>query len=266
MMVDIEGEINELILKLQKELAEKEIIALVYNPLNAEGMKYTDCKFLKHILISKKYTSPLFLLNGRGGDFDAGIYFPNLIKQSVKNYSVYVPRVCCSSLCYTFFKAQELLVGENTSITQIDPKFPYKGEMRRAIKVMKDHKIKDGFLKERAREIFHLVEEQTKRLIEGPSLFREKGMEYYEFMHLDDLVTLFMNKGDHYAEISVKELERLGAKIKNLRGSNADNFANCLILKCQDFAIQNNVRAIFVSSVPIDLPGEKEGTFICPLT
>jgi len=259
----MEEEIKKLIKGLTEALGS-EIIAIIYNPRREEGMKEADCKFLKHILISRRHVSPLFILNGNGGDFVSGVFFPYIIRNSVKNYAVYIPRICCSALCYTLLKANRLLVGENTIITQIDPTFQYKGEVRRAVKVMKSKKINDRFLIERAREIFSLAEGEVRKLIASPSLFRERKLKYYEHMQMDDLASLFMNKGDHYDEVSIKELEKLGAKVEDLRNWREDTVANELIFKCQDFTIENDVRVVFVSSRPIEIKGE-EGTLICPL-
>ena len=112
----MELEIKELIKSLKKEIGKDEIIAIIYNPYES-GMEHKDCLFLKHLFKNHKYTSPLFLLNGRGGSIRSGIWFPYLIKQSVKNYYVYIPSFCCSALCYTLLKANKLFVGENTTIT-----------------------------------------------------------------------------------------------------------------------------------------------------
>jgi len=204
-------------------------------------------------------------LNGKGGAINAGIYFPNIILGAVNSYQVYVPSVCSSALCYTLLKSSKLWVGENTIITQIDPTFEYFGQTLRAIKVMKDKSVKDPRLMELARTIFHFAENEVRKLIDKPSLFRDKNMEYFEFMHLDDLVTLFMNKEGHYDPIGINELKKLDANIESLKNTLADNIANRLIQKCQDFLINNGARAIFVSSVPMKISDTDKGSFNCPL-
>ena len=115
-----EEEINKLINELKNKLNEEEIIAIIYNPYREEGMKQTDCSFLKALFDKNQYTSPTFILSGPGGDFLPGIYFPHIILGSVKKYDVYIPRICGSALCYTLFKARKLWTGKNTEITQIE--------------------------------------------------------------------------------------------------------------------------------------------------
>jgi len=261
----MEKQISEIMVALGKELCKDSLIGIVYNPYK-EGMKYDDCNFLKYILSQDRYTSPLFILSGHGGYLAPGIYFPHIIKNAVKNYGVYVPSTCCSALCYTLLKSTKLLVGRNTQITQIDPTIQLgNGEVHRAIKIIKDSKFKNTPLGECARDVFHLAEEHVKILIDKPSLFREDGRDYFEHLHLDDLINLFMNKEDHFSFIDIKELNNLGAKIEDLSESKADILANRLIQVCQDFAILKDVRVVFVSSIPIKIIGEKDGVLICPL-
>lgn len=260
----MEAGIKQSLGDLKEEIGNQEIIAIVYNPYK-DGIDNPDRLFLKDLFDKNNYKNPLIILSGPGGKFSPGVYFPYIIKDSVKKYSVYIPRICGSALCYTLLKANKLYVGENTTITQIDPLFEYNGETRRAIKVHKDKTIKDALLKEKARQILNLSTEEIRKLIDKPSLIRDEKIDYFEFKQFDELASLFMNKGTHFDKINISELINLGANIEEYNGLKIDTLANRFIELCQDFAIQKDVRVIFVSSKPIAVEDEQEGFFICPL-
>jgi hypothetical protein len=101
-----------------------EIVAIIYNPKKEEGMQERDCDFLNALFDKTKYTYPLILLSGHGGDFSTGLFFPTLINKRVEKYRVFIPRVCGSALCYTLLKSRELFIGENTYIGQNRSSFP----------------------------------------------------------------------------------------------------------------------------------------------
>lgn len=258
----MEEKIRELVCGLKSKLGGKEVIAVVYNPKKSDGMKEQDCDFLKVLFEKVDLKYPLFLLSGHGGDFVPGVILPYLIKKFVGKYSVYIPRICGSALCYVIFKADELLVGDNTEITQIDPKFEYGGEELRAIKHI--HSINDD-LKRVAREVFDTAQKYVKQLCQPPSVFKFETMEPNEFQHIDSIAAYFMNKRDHETSITFKELQELETNFRKVDDFDTEKIANNLILVCQDFTIQNDVRVIFVSSEPFLLEGDSEGSFICPL-
>lgn len=257
-----ESKIKDLVCELKDLAGRGEIIAIIYNPFYDEGMKEEDCDFLAKLFDNQKYTYPLFVLSGKGGDFSTGIHLPHLINKEVKNYRVYIPRICGSALCYTIFKAKELLVGENTKITQIDPLFEYNGNPFRAIKEIRST---DDILKAKARVVFDVAQKYILKLSSPPSVFKFDWIKHNDFAHLDSIAVCFMNKEDHDKPITVKELEEMEVNLNKIGGSEIDLIANEFIMACQDFTIENNVRVIFVSSVPIEMEGEGEGTFICPL-
>ncbi len=260
-----EDEIKDLIFKLRSKINEKEIIAVVYNPNKEEGMNLSDCSFLKMLFDKNRYTSPIFILSGHGGDFKPGIYFPHIIIDAIKTYTIYVPSVCGSALCYTILKSKELWLNKNSKILQIDPKFEYEGEMRRAIKVMKDNQITDIELKDKAKKIFLVAEEQIKNLCVPPSVFKYESFNYGDFGLLDSLAAKFMNKEDHETPVTIKELKELEANIKEIKDEETNDLSLNLIAKCQDYTIDQNVRVIFISSIPLNLGNAGTGHFICPL-
>jgi len=260
----IESEIKDLLLELQSRIGP-EIVAIIYNPLREEGMKRQDSRFLKFLFENNRYNKPMLILSGHGGDFIPGIEFPYIIKSHVKRYGVFVPSTCGSALCYTILKSEELIVGRNTDITQIDPQFPWEdGNVYRAIKVIKDDTITDADLKKTARDILHMAEHHLKELCSQPCIFKYKNFAPQEFQHIDYLTAVFMNKEDHEKKITSKELLALEANLVPINES-IDQLANDFLKKCQDFTIKKNVRVTFVSTIPIRLEGESEGSFICPL-
>jgi len=263
---DNEKEIIDIIQKIKKLFNGKDIIAIIYNPFDNEGMKYTDCKFLRALFDNNIYTTPIFILNGRGEEFKTGISFPYVIKNCVKNYEVYVPSTCGSALCYTLFKANKLYVTQSTSITQIDPTIEYQEENLRAIKLMKS-KDYNPKIKRYATEVFSLAESWIKKLCKYPSLFRQEEDRYiFEFYQLDDLATLFMNKEHHENPISTNELKGLGANIEEIKNNVLGRLSINLIKKCQDLTITQDVRVVFVTTNPLIITGGEQGHFICPLT
>ena len=240
----------------------EELIAIVYNPTKDDGLKDDDCKFLKFLLTKCNFNSPCFVLSGHGGDFKAGIYFPHIIKFHVRNYKVYIPKTCGSALCYTILQAEELLIGKNTKITQIDPTFEHNGEYVRAIKYIRSS---DEELRVKAREIFDLAQEKIIELCKPPSIFEFKTLDPDEFQTKELITANFMNKEEHEKAITQKELEELEINYKKIDDEDVLNLAHEFIEACQDFTIDNEVRVIFVSSKQIVLADGGIGRFLCPL-
>ena len=258
----MEDKIKSLVCELRNIMQKGEIIAIIYNPEKEEGMHERDCDFLNALFDKVKYTYPLILLSGHGGDFSTGLFFPTLINKKVEKYRVFIPRVCGSALCYTILKSRELFIGENTYISQIDPIFQYKGSWVRAIEHI--HSIDDN-LKQNSREVFDVAQKYVKKLSESPSIFKYRDMSEHEFQHVELIVTNFMNKGDHAKEILPKEMEELEINFTRVNNEE-DKIANDLITLCQDYTLEQDARVIFVSSIPINIEGEEEhGTFIARL-
>lgn len=262
-MVDVDEKIKNLICELRDSMGKGEIIAIIYNPFREEGIQKKDEKFLMSLFDKVKYTYPLILLSGHGGDFSTAVYFPKIINKKVEKYRVFIPRICGSALCYTILKARELIIGENTHISQIDPLFEFNGEWVRAIEYL--HST-DEDLRTKSRAAFDTVQEYVKQLIEPPCIFKYRDYTCGEFLHTELMVSNFMNKNiEHADEITFKQLEQLEANLVKIEMSDADQIANELVFLCQDYTIQQNARVVFVSSVPINLEESGQGSFIVPL-
>lgn len=258
----MEEEIKKTICELRDFMGKGEIIAIVYNPTNESGMQIKDCSFLNALFDKNKYTYPLILLSGMGGDFSTGTLFPSLINRKVKNYRVFVPRVCGSALCYTILKSKQLFIGENTHISQIDPTFEHDGEWVRAVKLL--HSPNDE-LRKKSRVIFDLAQDYIKKLSKRPSVFKYKYMREDEFQHVELIAACFMGKEAHCDGLNEKDLVDLEVNFEKVHETEADKLGNELVALCQDYAIKSDVRVLFASSVPISLGGVGEGTFIAPL-
>lgn len=113
--------------------------------------------------------------------------------------------------------------------------------------------------------MFDVAQKYVKELSKIPSIFKYRDMSEQEFQHIELIVTSFMNKSDHAKEITAKELEELEVNLTKVNGSEKDKIANNLVTLCQDYTIEQNARVIFVSSIPIILEGEEQGTFIARL-
>jgi hypothetical protein len=259
----MEQKVRENLAKLKTTFDGRDIICLVYSQDNPEGIKLADVQFMNVLLKQTKINNPLLLLHGHGGDMIPSVMMPHLLHKKVSNYKVYIPIICCSGLCYTIFKAQEVIVTKDTVITQIDPIFVHNGETLRAIKHLHSP---DSEIKDMARDVFDVAQTNVKELTTPPSIFKFKTMEPGEFAHHESLVGYFMNKKDHEAKISMKELKEIEVNIIDDENPERKEFAEELIEACQNIMKPHGTRVIFVSSVPFKIDGEdNEGIYMCPL-
>lgn len=261
---ELEEDIERLIAKFKSDFGKDEVIAVIYNPKNEEGIQEQDVQFLMHLLKNTTFCYPLILLYGRGGDVNPAFVMPSLLLDNVKSkkYKVYVPLSCCSALCYPVFKADELIITPKTKLTQIDPTFEYNGKIERAIKHLHSTDIT---LRDKAREIFDDTQNKIISLIKPPSVFKFQLNAYKEFGHVELIVSYFMNKEEHEKEVTPKELRELELNLTEDNDPTRLKLAEDLIYTCLQFMEIKNVRVIFVSSIPFDVEGSGKGTYICPL-
>ncbi len=263
----MEAEIDDLLEELTSSFNKREILLILYNPNHIEGeVQEKDLYALREILKKCKIRYPLLILYGRGGEFTPSVMLPRLLKKYVKKYKVYVPSFCSSCLCYTLLKADELILGPKTKITQIDPVFPHEGEQFRAIKQLKS---KDPILKEKSRTVFYMAQKQIRELIRPPSLFKFKNLDYGEYEHTVLIVKNFMDKEKHSSEITTKELVESEANVKELSEEDRGvEICNKIIKRCNEFMLKENLRAMIISSIPFKVKGEngkvEGGKYLCP--
>jgi len=258
--------IQKYIEKIKKDLDCKEILAIIYNPYKEAGIQRADVKFLYYILEQVKFNYPIILLFGHGGNFEPGILLPICLKKFLKKYRVFVPKICGSALCYTIFKANKLIVTNNTQITQMDPKMPYKDEELRAIKHLTS---KNKELKIYAKKVFNIAKDNIMKLLKPPSVVKYEIYEYNELEQMKNIVQLFMQGPKHESIITYKHLKEAEIKVELKESEELKKYTNKLINKSLKIMEQGETRVMFISSKQFVIPDEKgtksEGTYLCPL-
>ncbi len=185
----------------------------------------------------------------------------HLLEKILNGYSIFIPSLCCSALCYLLFKAKKLILIPTSQLTQMDPKFEYNGETLRVIQHLHSE---DTELKIKAKTYFQLVQDQITLLINPPSIFQYKNLDYNEYCHRESIISHWMNKDEHAAPITRKELNEL--EINYIENNDFELHKQSIefIRLCNNFMNQHTLRGIFVSSIELSLENEK-GHFICPL-
>ncbi len=242
-----------------KLILGREFIFLIY--AHHKEIQENDEIWLMDFMQSSISKNLTVILHGEGGDFKTAIIMAYILRENLSSFQVYVPVHCCSSLCCLFLKADELTLTPNTVITQIDPVCQYEGGWFRAIKHIKSE---DPLLKENAKQIFNFAKFKIMGMINTkPSLFKFKHVEYDDFGHTHEVVSLFMNKDRHDSRITLAELQYLDLNV--VQSQNADLLAKTteLINKCQSFLTETNKRVMLISSEEIK-KGDISGTIIIP--
>lgn len=157
-----------LVQELEKELG-KRVFAIVYNPSYEEGIKEGDQKyiydFLENVIKKNHIEECVFIFSGFGGNLKTAILCSEMIRRGLKKYSIFIPTVACSSVCYFVLQADQLLIGNKSILTQIDPMFSYDGDNLRAIKHLNDS---DPRIYHFSHAIYNPVFENIRRIIQTP--------------------------------------------------------------------------------------------------
>ena len=147
-----------------------------------------------------------------------------------------------------------MIFFSDAKITQIDPVYQHNGIWFRAIKQLKSE---DQFLKENANKVFHFASFQiTQLLTKKPSLFKFKDVDYDDFGHTNEIVSIFMNKEEHSSIILSSELQGLDLNVRESKDRTLFELMRDLISKCQNFLNVENKRLILLSSADIENGGE----------
>ena len=244
--------------KLIKDLEEgfnKRVYAIVFNPLKEEGIKEGDEKYLTFFIGRENVRDCILILNGSGGEFKTALLSSCLLRGHLNYYCCFIPSVAGSSLCYFILKANKLLIGKNTILTQIDPLFEYQGESLRAIKNLSNPNKE---IKDKAHEIFNYVRDKLRDLLsEKPSLLSKDCFSGDGSIRIDELgkiIDLFMGKEYHESGLQIKDLERLKLNF-GLVDDRLVTIGNNLIRECRNelfeedsrFVIQTNKGGYFFS-------------------
>ena len=252
----MEEEIIETIRNLAVLMGKAEMIAIIYNPYK-EGLEPKDMISLKSLMNNNVYNSPLFLLSGHGGSFNAGVHFPHIIKQSVKTYKVYIPSVCASALGFMLFLSDGLVISRKSKITQLDPLVIQEdGQVLRAVDYM-NNLVKDE-IRNKSKEAFNATRDQLVKFCEESKLFSFKTWERGDYYFREYLEVIFMKKEDHDRAVTKKELDELEVKYELIDSQDIEKVSFDLIRLCRKHLEENDARVIFVSSKSFKI-GTEEG-------
>ena len=131
----------KIVKKLESDF-KKRLFAIIFNPEYSEGIKEEDNEYFQHfidnVIIKEDIKDCVILLSGFGGNLKEAILCSQMLRESIKKYSCFIPSVACSAISYFILQGDRLLIGEESKITQIDPIFEYDGEDLRAIKHLND--------------------------------------------------------------------------------------------------------------------------------
>ena len=116
----------ELIRELEGILG-KRVFAIVYNPAIEDGIKEGDEKyfedFIENVIKKKKLKNVIFIFSGFGGNLRTAILCSQIIRNHLNKYSILIPTIACSSICYFILQSNHLFLGKKSILTQIDSLF-----------------------------------------------------------------------------------------------------------------------------------------------
>jgi hypothetical protein len=235
------------LIKEIEDIFEKRVFAIVFNPNYEEGLKNGDeiyfAHFIEQIIKKENIKDCVLILNGFGGNLKTAILCSQLLRNSLKKYSVFIPTVACSSICYLVLQSDKLYIGERSILTQIDPIFNYDGEELRAIKRLNDP---NPSVRTIAQNYYNPIFENIKTIIQNkPHVFNEevskrskKNTDY-----LIKLIDIWLGKELHESGLKIKDLERLKVNYDILNHEVIEK-AKTLIKLCLKELVEENQRFI----------------------
>jgi len=241
-------------IELIRELEEffgKRVFAIVYNPGNEEGIKNGDERyfegFIEKVIKKEDIKECIFILSGFGGNLRAAILCSEIIRKNLDKYSIIIPTVACSSICYFVLQSDYLLLGKKSILTQIDPIFNYDGEDLRAIKHLNDL---DPRINELSHAYYNPVFENLKRVIQTrPNVFNKSVSKRVakKTDYLIKIVDYWMGEDFHESGLNIKNLNELKVNYSILSEEIIEK-AKILVRECleelfnekQRFMIQTN--------------------------
>ncbi len=234
----------ELIKELE-EIFKKRAFAIIFNPNYEEGLKNGDeiyfSHFIEQIIIKENIKDCVLILNGFGGNLKTAILCSQLLRNNLKKYSVFIPTVACSSICYLILQSDKLYIGEKSILTQIDPIFSYDGEELRAIRRLNDL---NPSVRTIAQNYYNPVFENIKRIIQSkPHVFNEEVSRRSQKKtdYLIKLIDIWMGKELHESGLKIKDLERLKVNYSILNDEVIEK-AKTLIKLCLKELVEENQR------------------------
>jgi len=218
------------------------VFCIVYNPKMEEGIKEGDeiclgCA-IEQELKKGALNKCMILLSGSGGDFKTALLMSYLIRKKFDYYSCLVPSVAGSSLCYIILHSNKLLMGKNSLLTQIDPKFDVEGESYRAIKQLDNP---NPNIRNKSHDIFHYVFGELNNLLSHKySLLKSRKVEIGD---ISPIIYLFMGKEYHEDGVRLEEIKKLNVNI-NLVEEDVIEVSKKLVNMCWEKLLEDNKRLI----------------------
>ncbi|MFA5174208.1 MAG: hypothetical protein WC438_03430 [Candidatus Pacearchaeota archaeon] len=231
---------NEEIQKLIEQLEahfNKEVIFLIYDPRDEEGIKLQDEIFfefiIERILKSNNLKECVLVLNGFGGDFKTALLCSSMLRNYLNYYICFIPSVIGSSLSYFVLQSNKLIIGKKSILTQIDPLIDHKGEQLRAIKNLSSL---DDEIRKKSHEAFNynlLILRKIlkkKRILDKKCFSRRNSINSWE---LNRIIELFMGKQQHESGLTIEELKKLKINLV-IESEEIVAIANKIINKCRE--------------------------------
>lgn len=207
-----------LLVKKLKEHFRKEIFVLTYNRFIEEGIKEGDEQyfmfFIEQVIKKRNIRDCVLIINGFGGNLKTALICSNLFRQNLNYYSCFVPSVIGSSLCYFALQSNNLLIGEQSIITQIDPLIEHDGEQLRAIKNLSHI---DGDIRAKSHKAINYNIEIIKDTLKKGRLLNKKcfsGKNEIISSELSKIVKTFMGKDSHDSVLKIDELKKLSINFR----------------------------------------------------
>ncbi len=231
----------------------KPVYAIVYNPSFEEGISEGDERyfsfFIEKILKPHKVKDCIIIMSGLGGNLKTSLLCSQILRNNLENYSVFIPTVAGSSLCYFILNSNLLLVGNKSILTQIDPVFYNNGEEYRCINCLNhlDPKIK-RFATENFNSVFEILRDiitSDKNVFDIEVVKRSrKKLDY-----LNLVINHWMKKdGSHFDKIDLKELIKLKVKFKKITPLIVEGAIN-LINLCREELYEENQRFVIQTNL-----------------
>jgi len=211
------------------------------------GDEYYFRQFRDDVLKKDSIHDCVFILNGPGGNIKTAILCSQLLRDALLRYDCFVPTVAGSSLCYFTLQSDRILLGDKTKLTQIDPLFNYEGVELRAIKHFSNTNQE---IRKLAHDIHSKTFENIKRILKNkPHVFKnEVFVESQQRVgYAEKMVKLWMQKDDHGMSLTIKELEKLKVKFRQIDNDIIDKVKH-LMKECQKELVEENKRFVIQTS------------------
>lgn len=241
-----------------EEIFSKRVFVIVYDASQG-GIKLGDWIWFKsHFIdtvLGKEDKNCIFIFEGIGGNLKTAILCSELLRKNIKRYSIFVPTVAASALCYFILQSDKLLIGDKSCVTQLDAVFDSDNEEIRAIKAL-NHP--DPRIKSLAKETHSFLLERIKKILKNTPHVFNKGVAKKSQKKLDYLCKVadaWMGKEKHESPIKRKDLIKMEVNFQKIN-EKVIKKATELIEECRkELKIENKRFTIQTSKIESGLFG-----------